>query len=512
MDLGITSGLAALLEEQRRKRELEALKQQEAAAAQQEPATSPVLTPEVSTNSAPTPAPAGDGPVAGFSGSSSPGNREPRNTTGGIVLTRQGVGYGMSQAAVDANQLGADVQAAGQAAQPDLSGLSPIQGQGNVRPLQLSDQTPDPNANISAAIADQRGIGGQLRSLNQLERGGPITAQPNEQVQFDTQRDAENKIMGNIGNIGAALSKAGVAPPDVAAPPAPADPLAPKPKLTARQRAEAEVPPVDDMKGWQRVLLVMGAGLAGGLSKDASLGAKLAAMTPQNRRERLVKERTAEIMQEDKLALDTRQAEAQIAATERSTERADRQLAMSESEQKFSQGLQLARLELDVKRFQLDKDIRTMQVETAKQVAADRAEYNRRIAAIREEALKAGKVIPRGAMFIHPETGQLLTENPDQQMVTTTKSSEVTTGPDGKQSRTDKTDTVTKGPAGGGNGTRDVSSEEAGARGASIRERHAKRRAIWEEGVKSGAVKQRDYNKWLNDPEVQNWLRAQGLL
>jgi hypothetical protein len=264
MDLGITSGLAALLEEQRRKRELEALRQQEVVA--QEPAaTSPVLTPEVSTNGAPTPAPAGDGPVAGFSGSSSPGNREPRNTTGGLVSTRQGVGYGMSAAAEEARGLGdtyvaaakeaagpdtSGVAAAQGAAGPDISGLTPIQGSGNVRPARLSDETPDPNFNVSAAIADQAGLGGKRRAvgetvnrLNAIEGTGPnnpVVVRPTEQAEFDVERDAHNRF---IGNIGASLAKAGVAPvAPVTPPPAPADPLAPKPKLTARQRAEAEVP------------------------------------------------------------------------------------------------------------------------------------------------------------------------------------------------------------------------------------------------------------------------------
>lgn len=455
MDLAFTSSLADLLEEQRRKRELEALQQQ------QEPAaTSPVLTPEVSTNGAQTAAPAGDS--AAVSGQASPGNL-PRNTTGGLAGNgrqttgqgsfRQGIGGGLADNAVrmlrrpsysdaSAQDDPAAVPAPVAAPPADLSGLAPIQGEGNVRPPQLSDQTPDPNANISAAIADQRGIGGQLRSLNQLERGGPITAQPNEQAQFDTQRDAENKVMGNIG---AALAKAGVAPPNITPPEgAPADPLAPKPKLTARQRAEAEIPAVDDMKGWQKVLLVMGAGLAGGLTKDASLGAKLAAMTPQNRRKRLVDERIKEIQEQDKLDLDTRQTEAQIKATEQGQVRADRQLGLTAKEQEFNQGLQLARLDLDVKRFKLDQDIRTMQAETARQVAADRAEYNRRIAQIREDALKAGKVLPAGAWFIHPETGQLITENPYQPQVTTSKDTETVVAPDGKTATVTKERTETK--------------------------------------------------------------------
>ena len=484
MDLGFTSGLAELLEEQRRKRELEALQQQqEAAAAQQEPAaTSPVLTPEVSTSGAQTAAPAGDS--AAVSGQASPGNL-PRNTTGGLAGNgrqttgqgsfRQGIGGGLADNAVrmlrrpsysdptaqDDPAAVAPVAAPVAAPPADVSGLAPLQGEGNVRPPQLSDQTPDPNANISAAIADQRGIGGQLRSLNQLERGGPITAQPNEQAQFDTQRDAENKVMGNIG---AALAKAGVAPPNITPPEgAPADPLAPKPKLTARQRAEAEIPAVDDMKGWQKVLLVMGAGLAGGLTKDASLGAKLAAMTPQNRRKRLVDERIKEIQEQDKLDLDTRQIEAQIKATEQGQVRADRQLGLTAKEQEFNQGLQLARLDLDVKRFKLDQDIRTMQAETARQVAADRAEYNKRIAQIREDALKAGKVLPVGAQFIHPETGQLITENPYQPQVTTSKDTETVIAPDGKTATVTKERTETK-SRGGGEGTVNASSEKAARR------------------------------------------------
>lgn len=418
MDLAFTSSLADLLEEQRRKRELEALQQQQEAAA-----TSPVLTPEVSTNGAQTAAPAGDS-VAGVSGQASPGNL-PRSSTGGLAgngrqstgtgqFRQGGIGYGMSAAAGDVNQLEQNYVAAGRA---------------NAAPMQ------QPDMSLPVGVAAPGGNQAQeLASMAPKAMDSPMAMPEGRQV-------AEESA---VGGIGAALAKAGVAPPDVAAPAPPADPLAPKPKLTARQRAEAEVPAVDDMKGWQKVLLVMGAGLAGGLTKDASLGAKLAAMTPQNRRKRLVDERIKEIQEQDKLDLDTRQTEAQIKATEQGQVRADRQLGLTENEQKFNQGLQLARLDLDVKRFKLDQDIRTMQAETARQVAADRAEYNKRIAQIREDALKAGKVLPAGAQFIHPETGQLITENPYQPQVTTSKDTETVVAPDGKTATVTKERTETK--------------------------------------------------------------------
>lgn len=426
MGLAFTSSLAELLEEQRRKGELEALKQQEAAAAQQEPAaTSPVLTPEVSTSGAQTAAPAGDSGAA-------PAPQDiaaypavmQRNSTGGLADNgrsttgtgnfRQGIGHGMSAAAADVNQLEQNYVAAGRA---------------NAAPM----QQPDMSLPVGVA-APGSNPAQELASMAPKAMDSPMAMPAGRQV-------AEESA---VGGIGAALAKAGMVKPDVAAPAAPADPLAPKPKLTARQRAEAEIPAVDDMKGWQKVLLVMGAGLAGGLTKDASLGAKLAAMTPQNRRKRLVDERIKEIQEQDKLDLDTRQTEAQIRATEQGQVRADRQLGLTAKEQEFNQGLQLARLDLDVKRFKLDQDIRTMQAETARQVAADRAEYNRRIAQIREDALKAGKVLPAGAWFIHPETGQLITENPYQPQVTTSKDTETVIAPDGKTATVTKERTETK--------------------------------------------------------------------
>lgn len=421
MDLGFTSGLADLLEEQRRKRELEALKQQEPAA------TSPVLTPEVSTNGAQTAAPAGDS-VAGVSGQASHGNRQdgPVAAYPG-VLQRQGgntgsfpakgIGYGMSAAAEDVNQLEQSYVAAGRA---------------NAAPMQR------PDTSLPVGVAAPGGNQAQeLASMAPKAMDSPMAMPEGRQV-------AEESA---VGGIGAALAKAGVTPPDVAAPAAPADPLAPKPKLTARQRAEAEIPAVDDMKGWQKVLLVMGAGLAGGLSKDASLGAKLAAMTPQNRRERLVKERIKEIQEQDKLDLETRQTEAQIAATEKGTVRADKQLDLTAKEQEFSQNLRLANLDIDVRRLRLDEDVRRMDAETKAAAVKAREAYNAQVLELRKQALERGVQLQAGAQLVDPQTGQIITENPYQPQVTTSTDTKTVTDPKGNTftEKNEKTETKTRG-------------------------------------------------------------------
>lgn len=459
MDLGFTSGLAELLEEQRRRKELEALQQGDMAPAEKG-ATSPVLTPEMSTNGAQTATPAGqgtapaggdtaaypavlqgqprpvDGPVpsntqAATSGQASPGNR--------------GLGYGMSSAAADMNALGADIQQAGVMAQPPPAPVDMLpKANPNALPTGVRAPGTDPAADAQDAVpfndrADSLAAGMEARRSQQ-----PISPIYTPQQAFKGQgntavTDAESRAGGTKqAGIGAALDKAGILPP---APPA--DPLAPKPKLTARQRAEQEIPPVDDMKGWQKLLLVMGAGLAGGLTKDAGLGAKLAAMTPYNRRERLVKDRIKEIQDQDKLDLDTKQTEAQIDATVKGGERADKQLGLTANEQAFSQTLRAMGHELDVKRLALDTDVRTMDAATKAAAVQARVKYNE----ILQQRIDKGQVLPAGAVFIDPQTGATIAKNPYQPEVTTSTDTKTVTAPDGKTftEKNEKTETKSKG-------------------------------------------------------------------